>query len=939
MNPYITNDLAQLVSTQDFLSSNLFMRRSLLASMVAGRKSIRFLLAPDGYGKSSLALAYAKLAFGLKSFWWVDAQDPRFLLDLDFAGTSKANELTKIASKQFPSLMVFDAVPALSKDRENSFSEILMHLVSLGWEVLVTSNCVSLSNSVNSYFKNLPHRKDISKCESQSFYASDLLLSEDEMKQLSSPELKPLGVFDSAVYIPCFILGRTQGRKLFLKELAAQASNQTDILAIISLILRPGQVSDLQCFYSGDFQDCCQSLIRDAPHAGITSLTEPCSAVLLTPEERLYVFKQALPKFKENSDKDIVALLVRTLLKRGETSLAGRLMAAGKDSAACKEFLDNHALEFLYNGDFLALLELSRTAGECSYSFSTGLTLACACMGLNDSVGALRELDSLSLETLTPLENSICALLRSIGLIRNGLGDKEEIKARIKSIRWLISNSSHESSSLAVKLAWASIWSSAKFSELPGYLRALYNSGDGYESLLAAAWLVLVAMRQGRARRSSEALAELFCDLAKSLDAEHRPGVFDCVLDAYLRFLYEDKCHKVCGERLFERSAVIKEQISREAGIWEASRKSKERRVEKTNKHVSADTSALNFMPIKLDTLRSLEVKGLENGSLRLFGGFELRLAEAVDTEFSDELIFCESEISQGHADELKFPDLNQLGTQSDKDKEKAELSSKSSKKSRKAVLIEHPQTKLARLGDSFVPAQSESLSKPIRLRAKGQLLMSLLALNHDKEVSREWLTDALWSSASEHSKRVSFYSLWSYLTRTVRAYDCMQFLNCNKYAASLQGGIIFLDIQMADQICKRLEEESISFFERMELLGRLRQLYRGPLLPGVKHKEIALVRTHWEHRIVDIFLSSADLMDSPVDLPVLEDHLSFAFDIDPTRQDLAYALMRVQRMLGQHAQATETFIRCQRESLELHGLGANARLKDLYQDVLADVS
>ncbi len=993
MNPYITNDLALLEPICDLMSSELFMRRSLLASMVAGRKSLRFLLAPDGYGKTSLALTYAKLAFGLKSFWWVDSTDPRFMLDLDSYASGKSNELERLASSRMPSLMVFDDVPKLSRERESALMDFLSSVIAKGWEVVLTSTNSSLGNVLDfgAPCEDVKAARDLAlRVKSQCFFAKDLLLCEDELRQLVGASCLAGIAAGSAACIPAFVLGGSAGRASFLKHLAEGVDDELDALALVSMVLQPESMRELEPFCADGLGGLARSLVRDAPHAGFASHAESAVPLPLTEDERLLLFKRARARLRALvpggasevlGEPSFELGLQDALMAKGELSLAARIVASMGERESAAEFERLHALELFERAEFLALAELSRASMGETCSFEIRLMRVCALLGLGDSAGALSELDSLAAHPLDPMKKALASLVRVFALAREGVAGRDSVKAHIKTLNHLLgvqaikagrsSSKEDEPTSFATLLAWASVESTKKGSIMASSLRKLTGKGATRESVLAAAWMVLLAMSQRRGFKVIRQLVDTFPAVSASLAFRGRASIIECVLDACARQVFGSEAGRICGRALFARSSEVKERIAREAAQWMTGKHSVVSIARSAGQvQVFTDASSKLSENLRFGIFPGDE-SAQDKGIFRLFGGFELRLplVEAAPTaDASNEIRLVEGESGEcassdapgadgdlcageaaGGSAELSEGAL--VGGLAPSEPAEAGLSSEgecSGLPVEGGVVIKLPRASgpsepLSGDDASLGPCERglgfKGLSEPIRLRAKAQLLISLLALNHNKELSRDWLCVAIWPAANEHSRRTSFYSLWSYITRTIRKFDCMPFLECNRNAAVFRDGAIVFDLELADDICRRLDLDGISAYERLELLSRLRQVYRGPLLPGVRQKDIDLARSAWERRVVDAILSSTSALDLPGDPTVIEDHLSFAFGIDPTRQDVAYALMRAQRALGRYAEATETFIRCQKESLERHGIGTSARLKDLYQDVLADVS
>ena len=133
------------------LQSTIIERKKLILKMMSNRSAVRVICAPSLFGKSVLALQYAKILFAAQSTIWVHSNDPRFLRDLD-AGVmlqtlfSMLEESLVNEAKDAPEceLFVFDAVPNLSYERQDLFKRVLTSLHSLGYEVVVTTRYSSL---------------------------------------------------------------------------------------------------------------------------------------------------------------------------------------------------------------------------------------------------------------------------------------------------------------------------------------------------------------------------------------------------------------------------------------------------------------------------------------------------------------------------------------------------------------------------------------------------------------------------------------------------------------------------------------------------------------------------------------------------------------------------------------------------------------------------
>ena len=113
----------------------IYSRPRLVKRLVAERDVARFVVAPSGFGKTSLGLEYAASMFSFRGVHWLDCSSPCFLRDLDAGIIAK----TFIARPVQLDLVVFDDVPFLADARLECFSHEIDALLDAGCEVLVTT--------------------------------------------------------------------------------------------------------------------------------------------------------------------------------------------------------------------------------------------------------------------------------------------------------------------------------------------------------------------------------------------------------------------------------------------------------------------------------------------------------------------------------------------------------------------------------------------------------------------------------------------------------------------------------------------------------------------------------------------------------------------------------------------------------------------------------
>lgn len=118
---------------QGVVAKKRIARPEAVGLLLKDRSVPRFLVAPDGYGKTHVAFEYACIIFAFKHVTWVRCASPCFVRDLD-AGVL---EREVAAADPECALVVFDELPILDAKRADALSDVIDGLISAGREVLV----------------------------------------------------------------------------------------------------------------------------------------------------------------------------------------------------------------------------------------------------------------------------------------------------------------------------------------------------------------------------------------------------------------------------------------------------------------------------------------------------------------------------------------------------------------------------------------------------------------------------------------------------------------------------------------------------------------------------------------------------------------------------------------------------------------------------------
>lgn len=222
---------------------------------MAERGVARFLIAPAGYGKSTLALEYAESIFSFRNVFWVRCQSPCFLRDLDGGIVS----LTLQGIGFQGCLAVFEDVPYLDEDRARAFSDDIDALLSSGWEVLVTTapSCDTLAD--------LQSNRVV--LGSQDFLVDDV--------ELATTGCNALCGTPKSDRIASFVWGGEEAVARFLDGMKlGEAFAETQLAVFVMMVLREGSVEDVLSFAHGLKKEARAFVEEFYPHAGLDLINE-----------------------------------------------------------------------------------------------------------------------------------------------------------------------------------------------------------------------------------------------------------------------------------------------------------------------------------------------------------------------------------------------------------------------------------------------------------------------------------------------------------------------------------------------------------------------------------------------------------------------------------------------------------------------------------------
>lgn len=329
-------------------SSVIHSRPHLIADLLRSRDVARFLVAPTGFGKSTVAAEYAQVVFSFRRTFWVNCESPCFLRDLD-AGiiASRVAELGGAGS-----LVVFDDLPRMDASRVEAFSEVVDELLAAGNEVLVT--CAPTCDAYSDL-----HRDRV-KLSARRF-----LLTDEEMERTARATGSPHAKCRAA----CVAWGSDDGGRLVAGMAAEEPPASVLLAAFLMLVMVEGSLSELVPLVGARHASEAFSLIEeDYPFLGVCVREDSFDAIAIDIPVLAQGFSRAVDRVVDGSTcgdaSELAACIAAMLLERGAAARACAIVRYLATKPACASWLAAHGADLLSAACFKPAHELFVYAGK-----------------------------------------------------------------------------------------------------------------------------------------------------------------------------------------------------------------------------------------------------------------------------------------------------------------------------------------------------------------------------------------------------------------------------------------------------------------------------------------------------------------------------------------------------------------------------------------------
>lgn len=291
--------------------SGIHSRPRLIKKMMLDRTVARFVVAPQGFGKTALVCEYAESIFGFDNVFWINGQSPCFLRDLD----DRIVVPSLSDASQRRSLVVFEDIPYLDDERSDAFSRDIDAILNKGWEVVVVA-----TPATDSFAERQNDRTCIS--------ARDLLVDDMEASALGSA-LRGAGAGER---VPALVWGGQDGGAPLLDGMrSADMPAEIQLAIFVMEVLVEGSVEDVDSFVHSLRKDTRRFIEQHYPYVGLDLVEErfcahefPIGAIGAAFRG---VIDVTVASASSTSREALVCRLASTLARRGRRERACELVA------------------------------------------------------------------------------------------------------------------------------------------------------------------------------------------------------------------------------------------------------------------------------------------------------------------------------------------------------------------------------------------------------------------------------------------------------------------------------------------------------------------------------------------------------------------------------------------------------------------------------------
>ena len=872
-----------------------YPRNKLVSCMLRDRSVVRMVCAPHGYGKTTLAMEYARSVFGDCGVLWVSGKNPSFICELDTDSFPMCAGNARTARK----LVIIDDLPALDEVRASAFSAAIDGLLHEGCEVLV------LSTPANDSLGNLqPDRVHIS--------SRDLVVTEHEYTESLGSAHDPapsVEMLSQLRGVPSLVWGQTTSsaiecmRGFFDEDLPDEFTS----VALAMVILGKGTFNDLSSVDAPYDIEVLETLAVHYPQFGVDLLRGTFATIPIRVRDIavLSTTKGAVQRKRPSYHEKIV----NRLLMNQDLERAACVVQTFFTEKNRRTWLIQHGWELIDRAFAPVLCELLESLGNediAGHDQLAGQYAWAHFMAGNPYKAVLFASSSACDQKTHPLSAIPLALVR---LYQQILRDPHALGSEDTSTRAnLLGKLTLIARGCTMRCLASYQGEPVRRDQGEGESSKCACSGLGNdEKAVCACWNILaraILMYErlpippvaGLTQRDDGvALMRDLMEKAYSLRESSGYRLALHVIIAHFRKMGNEK-ESLCGGK-DECGQMFLSPLSRFA-------------VRSLSQGVSRLTEALLLFDCKWLGYFEKDTFGDSTES-------DKALLE------SQALLSFQSRI----VGESTVPSFDFLAG---KKPQESTVSLKCQDRS------EIPVLRICILGGFKTFLDGKPFAPADLNKRKVRMLLAFLVLHKGREVSREKIFDELWPSMDSRHARDSFYVAWCKMKGTLKDdKGKASYFERSDLTCKINREFVTSDIFDFEDLTRTILLERDNLPVLMETFMNLEKLYNGDLLTSdFSGSYFESLRVWYREMFVDAMVSASERARDENDSLLALYFARKAYEFGLSREDVYRTLMYAQLLAGQRTSAYDTFLRCKKYLADEIGVAPSEKTLQVYQEI-----
>jgi len=891
MSSFVASSACRGQRPSGLVARHQYERPHLIARLLKDRRVARFVVAPDGFGKTSLVFEYADLVFEFRHVFWLKCGSPCFIRDIDQG--SLAEDILR--SDRSVALVVFEDVPRFEGERSRMFALAVDTLLEAGSEVIVTCRPAC------DVYAGLQRDRLL-------LTGFELLLQDSELRtRLPGSLTKGEGSCEVLRSERIACLKWKGGGEL---ELAAsigveELPGDVSLVIFAILVLGRGNLASLSAFVSEKrLPEVLRLLASGYPYLGIDLGQGVFEAVQLSAEALasgcLPLAEKAVRSCHYESRGMLVDRLADMLVARGSFDRAVDIVAALSPRTHAVAWLASRGWDLVFGG----------AAGQV--------------YRLYDHLNRDRAHEKLALCGMASwaayiLEDSDRAFSLAKRVLAGRLPDEFD---RTMACALLVQSKDVELRKRVLDTLALLLATSAQ---------------DGKPSSGTAEFF-------GRSRNE---LWPAFARLVLACERSVKVGLDEWV------YLWEGSRRanarggSVSGGGACRDGALMLGAVRLVDGLLEGCCGS----ARGTEQSSGLPGDVKGAMPLIASFMRDA-LEGFRAAGLPI-GWLELEMLRSLDELSRVAPGLLEGELPRREEQPYRAAYASLLSQRASYARMRAEKERRSKdyyethpdpfRKELRLVLTDGsslrsapPMLRVNLLGGFEVKVGDVEVGGKLKNHRKAKILLALLVVGRGRSVSRDYLAGLLWPESSPAAARKNFYGVWMKLSRALEVEGSCPYLVRDKGGCHLDTRLLSCDVEEYEDLCRFLLVGEADEWDWENLFLRISDLSSRDLMPGEEGNEhLCRMRERFRLKLTDSLIFASDRL---LQIGELQGSMWFAREAwhrDHMREDACMALMRAQAALGQRGSAIESFFVLKQSLADELGLDPSPRMIDLYGSIL----